>query len=407
MNNQTLLHDALHGAHWLIVLCGMLGVLSVLAGVMSRRIGAPVLLAFLALGMLSGSDGILGIRFDDFTTAYVVGSIALAIILFHGGLQTPLTLLRLALWPATLLATVGVAITALVVGGSVSLLQGVPLLGALVAGAIAAPTDAAAVSVLLAESRAAVPQRLRAVLEVESGFNDPMSVFLTFLLLRLMVMPTTVSLQQTVVSFIVEMAGGAILGAAAGWVLALALRRLPLESALAWVLAVAGAISIFGLAQLLGTSGFLATYVAGIVAGARTPSRRDSLMGFFEGLGWLAQIVLFLMLGLLITPHSLPRLIPAALAGSALLIFVARPLAVFACLLPFGFSVKEMAFASWVGLRGAVPIYVSFIPALVDPGRDAGLFAVIFIVVVTSLVVQGWTIGLAARLLGFAAAPKQ
>jgi NhaP-type Na+/H+ and K+/H+ antiporter len=401
VSNQPL-HDVLHSAYWIIVMGGALGVLSVLAGVLSRRIGAPVLLAFLALGMLSGTDGILGIPFADFTAAYVVGSVALAVILFQGGLQTPLALLRLAFWPAILLATIGVAITTLVVGGCVALFERIHLLPALVAGAIAAPTDAGAVMALLTRSRVAVPKRLLAVLEVESGFNDPMSVFLTFLLLRLIAMPGTVSVTHSIVSFVEQMTGGALIGIVAGWGLSVALRRLPLESALASVLAAAGAICIFGVAQLVDTSGFLATYVAGIVAGARAPNLREALTEFFEGLCWLAQIVLFLMLGLLITPHDLPRFIPSAVAGTALLIFIARPVAVFACLLPFGFTLRESTFASWVGLRGAVPIYLSFIPALVDPGRDASLFSVIFIVVVASLIVQGWTIGLAGRVLGFA-----
>ncbi|HUN39835.1 MAG TPA: potassium/proton antiporter [Acetobacteraceae bacterium] len=400
--SQHPLHDVLQSTYWLIVIGGALGVFSVLVGVTFRRIGAPVLLAFLGLGMLSGSDGVLGIRFTDFTAAYITGSVALTVILFQGGLRTPVALLRLAFWPALLLATAGVAVTTLVVGASVSFVERIPVLPALVAGAIAAPTDAGAVMVLLSRSQIAVPKRLLAVLEVESGLNDPMSVFLTFLLLRLLVAPGSVSTLHAVLSFAGEMAGGAILGLAAGWILSAVLRRLPIEPGLASVFVVAAAICIFGVAQLLETSGFLATYVAGIVTGARLSNQLAALTEFFEGLCWLAQIVLFLMLGLLITPHELPHFIPSAVAGTALLILLARPVAVFACLSPFGFGPREAALASWAGLRGAVPIYLSFIPALVDPGRDAGLFSVIFIVVVASLIVQGWTIKPAARLLGFA-----
>lgn len=408
MESAELLHGAMRQSHEWILLGGALGTLSVLAGLVSRRIGAPVLLAFLALGMLAGEDGVLGIPFDDFGTAYLVGSVALAVILFEGGLKTPFTAMRPVLWPAAVLATVGVAITAAIAGGLIALVDRVPLPAALLAGAIVAPTDAAAVAVLLRRSSAAVPGRLLAVLEVESGLNDPMSVFLTFALLRLVALPASFSATQAVLSFAEQMVGGAALGLAAGWLLAVALKRLKVETALATVMALTAALVVFGLAQLLGFSGFLATYLAGVATSSTTPRLRESLEPFFDGMGWLAQIVLFLMLGLLVTPHELPPYVPAAIMGAAVLILLARPMAVFACMLPFGFSVRESAFASWVGLRGAVPIYLSLIPALADPMRDQRLFATIFIVVIASLLVQGWTVAPAARLLGWhAPAPGQ
>lgn len=407
MSAETALHAALYDTHLVIMAAGVLGVLSIFAGLLSRRIGAPVLLAFLAIGMLCGEDGVLGIPFNDFGVAYLIGSVALAVILFAGGLQTPLSMMRLALWPALALATIGVAITTFVVGGCVALAGGVPLIGALIGGAAAAPTDAAAVAVLLPRTGNAVPERVMALLEVESGLNDPMSVFLTFLLLRLLVAPESVTTLHAALSFAEEMGGGLAFGVAAGWLLALALRRLRLEPALAMVFALAAALGVFGAAQVAGTSGFLATYVAGVVTAARAPGVREALHAFFEGMAWLAQIVLFLMLGLLVTPHDLPPHIPNAVVGAAALIFLGRPVAVFACLLPFRYSLREMAFVAWVGLRGAVPIYLSFIPALVDPLRDSRLFAAIFIVVVVSLVVQGWTVGAAARLLGFGPGPRR
>jgi cell volume regulation protein A len=395
-------HAALAKAHELILLGGALGLLSILAGLVSRRVGAPILLVFLGLGMLAGEDGVLGIPYEDFTSAYLIGSVALAVILFEGGLKTPVHMLRLAFWPAAILATIGVAVTAAVLGIFVSLVGGVPLVAGLLAGAAAAPTDAAAVAVLLRRAGAALPERLLALLEVESGLNDPMSVFLTFLLLHIIVAPDTVGIGGAVLLFFEEMAGGAVLGLAGGWLLAQSLQRLRLESSLAPVLVLAGGLSIFGLAQLLGTSGFLAIYLAAVVTGATPHPARQDVEHFFEGMAWLAQIVLFLMLGLLITPHALPPYLAHAVIGAAVLIFLARPVAVFACLMPFRFSLRETAFASWVGLRGAVPIYLSIIPALADPHRDERLFASIFILVIASLIVQGWTVGLAARLLGFA-----
>src|SRR6266851_4650231 len=398
-------HAAIAKSHELILLGGVLGLLSIIAGLISRRVGAPMLLVFLALGMLAGEDGVLGIPYDDFASAYLIGSVALAVILFEGGLKTPVSMLRLAFWPAAVLATIGVALTAAILGIFVSLVDGVPLLGALLAGSAAAPTDAAAVAVLLRRAGAALPERLLALLEIESGLNDPMSVFLTLLLLRLIAEPGSIGTGEAALLFFEEMAGGAVLGLGGGWVLAQLLKRLPLEASLAPVLVLTGGLAVFGLAQLLGTSGFLATYLAAIVTGATGHRTRHEVEHFFEGMAWLAQIVLFLMLGLLVKPHDLLPYLPGAIIGAAVLIFLARPVAVFACLLPFRFTLRKTAFASWIGLRGAVPIYLSIIPALVDPSRDKRLFASIFILVIASLVVQGWTVGLAARLLGFARRP--
>jgi cell volume regulation protein A len=398
-------HAAIARAHELILLGGALGLLSIIAGLISRRVGAPMLLVFLALGMLAGEDGVLGIPYDDFTSAYLIGSVALAVILLEGGIKTPLAMLRLAFWPAAVLATIGVAVTAAILGVFVSLVDSLPLIPALLAGSAAAPTDAAAVAVLLRRAGVALPERLLALLEVESGLNDPMSVFLTLLLLRLIAEPGSVGTREAVLLFLEEMAGGAVIGLVGGWVLAQLLKRLMLEGALAPVLVLTGGLAVFGLAQLLGTSGFLATYLAAIVTGATQHRAQREVEHFFEGMAWLAQIVLFLMLGLLVTPHDLPPYLPGAIIGAAVLMFLARPVAVFACLVPFRFTMRETAFASWVGLRGAVPIYLSIIPALVDPNRDKRLFASIFIVVIASLIVQGWTVRLSARLLGFGRRP--
>jgi NhaP-type Na+/H+ and K+/H+ antiporter len=299
-------HAAIARAHELILFGGVLGLASILAGLVSRRVGAPVLLVFLGFGMLAGEDGVLGIPFEDFTSAYLIGSVALAVILFEGGLKTPVSMLRLAFWPAAVLATIGVAVTAVVLGLFVALVDGVPLLGSLLAGAAAAPTDAAAVAVLLRRAGAALPERLLALLEVESGLNDPMSVFLTFLLMRLIAEPGSIDFGDAALLFFREMAGGAVLGLAGGWGLAQLLKHLRLEASLAPVLVLAGGLAIFGLAQLLGTSGFLATYLAAVVTGATPHRRHQGVEHFFEGMAWLAQIVLFVMLGLLITPHELP-----------------------------------------------------------------------------------------------------
>jgi NhaP-type Na+/H+ and K+/H+ antiporter len=388
-------------AHDLILVGAGLGVLSILAGLASRRLGAPVLLVFLVLGMLAGEDGPGGIPYTDFYSAYLIGSVALAVILFEGGLKTHLSIMRLAIWPALALAVVGVGITAAAVAGTVMLVAGVPFVMAMLFGAAVSPTDAAAVGTMLRRAHLALPDRVTALLEVESGLNDPMSIFLTIFVIRAITEPVLSTWSNAGWLLAREMFGGAVLGLGGGWLLGFLLRRLLLEPAMAMVLALAFGLSLFGVAQVLGTSGFLAIYLAGVITGATEHRARREVEHFLEGFAWLAQIVLFLMLGLLVTPHTLLPFIPEAIVIAIVLIVVARPVAVFACLLPFRFSWRESAFASWVGLRGAVPIYLSIIPALADPERDARLFSGVFVVVVVSLVIQGWTIGLAARVLGY------
>ena len=391
----------IESAHELILVGALLGVLSIFAGLLSRRLGAPVLLVFLVLGMLAGEDVPGGILFDDFYTAYLIGSVALAVILFEGGLKTHLAMLRLAFWPALVLAVVGVGITAGLVAIDVVLRVDVPFAAAMLVGAAVAPTDAAAVNTLLRRARLALPDRVTALLEVESGLNDPMSIFLTIMLIRILIEPDWATPSHAALLFVREMAGGAAIGVAGGAMLGFLLRRLVMEPATAMVLVLAFGLALFGLAQVLGTSGFLSIYIAGVMAGATEHRAHREVEHFCEGLAWLAQIVLFLMLGMLVTPHELIPYIPGGMLAAVVLIIIARPVAVFGCLLPFGFSLRESAFASWVGLRGAVPIYISIIPALADPRRDSRFFAVVFVMVVVSLIVQGWTIGPAARLLGF------
>lgn len=392
-------------AHHLILLGGALGLLGIAAGLLSARLGAPLLLAFLGLGMLAGKDGPGGVVFDDFRAAYLIGSAALAIILFEGGLKTRPATLRAALWPALALATAGVAITAGVVAAMFALCVAPPWpyplwTLALLVGASLAPTDAAAVALLLRRARVAVPERVAATLEMESGLNDPVSVFLTVLVTNYLLTPGIVTAGQAALLLARETAGGAALGLAGGWALLFALRRMEAEAALCPVLALMGALALFGAAQSLGASGFLAVYLAGVAAGTGGHRSSAAVEHFFEAFGWLAQIVLFLMLGLLVTPYELP-MTWAVPAVTATLILLARPVACLVCLPPFGFTWRETAFASWVGLRGAVPVYLTTIPLLAGVRDAQFMFGPTFVVMVISLVVQGWTIVPAARLLGF------
>ncbi|HJT06351.1 MAG TPA: potassium/proton antiporter [Stellaceae bacterium] len=389
----------MEASHHLILLGGVLGLASIFAGLFSVRFGTPLLLVFLGLGMLAGEDGPGGIEFDDYAGAYLVGSVALAAILFEGGLKTERAMVRVALWPSIVLATLGVAITAAIIGALVVLLFQVHWGYALLIGAAVAPTDAAAVAVLLRISGIRLPERVGAVLEIESGLNDPMSVLLTLFLVAWLLTPAGLTIGDAALTFFAEMGGGAAIGLGGGYILLWLLRRLTMDASVSPVFALAGALTLFGGAQSVGASGFLAIYLAGVVVGNSDHEAIGRVERFFETFAWLAQISLFLMLGLLVTPHQLTPMIVPALVVAALLIFLARPLAVFACLLPFRFSPRQMAFVSWVGLRGAVPIYLTIIPILSGVQNAELLFATAFIIVIASLVIQGWTIGPAARLL--------
>jgi cell volume regulation protein A len=382
-----------------LLVAGVLCLLAIVAGTLSARLGTPLLLVFIAIGMLAGEDGPGQIPFADFNAAYLVGSFALSVILFDGGLTTERAMIRKALWPAIAMSTVGVLVSAGVVGAAIVLLFNSSWPEALLLGAVTAPTDAAAVSVLLRLSRVAVPSRVMAVLEVESGLNDPVSVFLTMTLVEWIVRPETITGATVSLWLVEEMGGGVIIGVAGGYALLWLMRRLKTESTVFPVLALGGALAIFGGAQTVGASGFLAVYLGGLILGNQHHPAAKIVRGFFGALGWLAQITLFLMLGLLVTPHDLWPLIVPALMVAVVLILVARPLASALCLLPFGMTLAETGFVAWVGLRGAVPIYLTIIPILSGEKSSNALFGVVFVIVVVSVALQGWTIAPVARIL--------
>ena len=386
-------------AHTLIVLGAFLLLLSIFVGLVSSRIGAPLLLAFLALGMFFGEDGPGGIHFDNYFAAYVIGSIALAIILFDGGLRTEFVNFRIAAWPALLLATVGVVITAALTGVAAHLLLGLNWIESLLIGAVVGSTDAAAVFFLLHLHGLDIKPRVRSVLEVESGLNDPMALFLTVGCVELLVTGRAELSWWLALDFVNQIAGGAALGLAAGFALVWLINRLALAAGLYPILAMAWALFTFGGAQTIGASGFLAVYLAGLIVGNRRHRAAQLIDRFHDGLAWLAQMVMFVMLGLLVTPSDLlPTLIPSVLIA-AFLVVVARPVAVVLCLLPFRFAWNEHAFIAWVGLRGAVAIFLGTIPVLAGIENASIYFQVAFAVVLVSLIVQGWTLARAARLL--------
>ncbi|MCG5534237.1 potassium/proton antiporter [Halorhodospira sp. 9621] len=389
----------------LILFGAALLLVSILASVVSDRVGAPMLLVFLAIGMLLGEEGLFGIDFDDIQAAHLIGSLALAIILFDGGLRTQASTFRVALIPALTLATVGVIITAGITGGVLAWAFDLDWKQGLLIGAIVGSTDAAAVFGLLHARGLELKQRVAATLEIESGSNDPMAIFLTIMLVEILVQQPDLLAAAAALEFVQQLGLGAAFGALGGLTLAWLINRINLTPGLYPLLALGGGLAIFGGAAVLGGSGFLAVYLAGLIAGNRRLQAAQNIRRFHDGFAWLAQITMFVVLGLLVTPSELLPVAAQGLLAAAVLILVARPLAVFACLAPFRFPWREQLFISWVGLRGAVPIILGLFPLLAGIEQAELFFNVAFFVVLVSLVVQGWTIAPAARLLGLEVPP--
>lgn len=383
----------------LILFGGALFIVSILASTLSPRMGMPLLLVFLIIGMLVGEDGFFGIHFENVEAAYFIGTLALAIILFDGGLRTEIHLFHVGLRPALSLATVGVVITVAVCGGITAWALGLSWVHGLLLGAIVGSTDAAAVFSVLTMQGLALKSRVGATLEIESGLNDPMAVFLTIMLVEFMVTKQTEFSWLMLGDFAWEMGVGGLIGIVGGRLLAYAVQRISLSPGLYPLLAMFGGVFIFGLAAVVHSSGFLAVYLAGLMVGNRVSRGLYNIQRFHDGFAWLAQIGLFLMLGLLVSPHKLMGYASSALLVAVVLMFLARPLAVWICLLPFQFSWREKLFISWVGLRGAVPIVLAMFPWLAGVEDWNFFFNIAFFIVLISLLVQGWTVGPLARLL--------
>jgi cell volume regulation protein A len=384
----------------------LLGALLVLAGILSSliamRFGAPLLLVFLLLGMAAGESGPGGITFDDVRATYVVGSIALALILFDGGLRTRLSTFRSVLAPAMVLATLGVLLTAALTAPFARYMLGMNWTEAFLVGAVVASTDAAAVFFLIHAKGLRLRPRVGAVLEVESGINDPFAVFLTIALVEFLLIGSDDSWQHVVLALASEAVLGTIIGIVGGRAMVLVLNRLGLAQGLHAPFVATSALVIFALAQALRGSGFLAAYLAGMVVGNRPTRAHNAVVVFLDATTWLAQIVMFVLLGLRASPQELLRMSFAALVVSLALALLARPLAVVLLLAPFRFAWRDKVFISWVGLRGAVGIFLGSIPLLVGLPNAQVYFNIAFVVVLTSLLVQGWSIAWAARVLHIA-----
>ncbi len=372
--------------------------LGIVVGAFSARVGVPFLLVFLGVGMLAGVDGPGGIRFANTWLSFLVGNVALAVILLDGGLRTRFSTFRVALKPSLSLATVGVLVTAGLVGGFAAWVLKIDWKLGLLLGAIVGSTDAAAVFSLLNSSGVRLKERVASVLEIESGINDPMAIFLTITLMEWIAAPAGLTPGALAMRLLVQFGVGGALGLGLGYCLANVLERIRVAEGLQAILLCSGGAMVFAIVQTAGGSGFLAVYLTGMLIGNRERAVTADTMRAMDGMAWLAQSVMFLLLGLLVAPHRIWDVAGPAVAVAAFLMLVARPAAVWLALLPFRFSAREKGFVAWMGLRGAVPIVLALFPML-EGLPDAGLlFRIAFAVVLASLLFQGTTVPLAARL---------
>ncbi|WP_411954896.1 potassium/proton antiporter [Alkalibacillus sp. S2W] len=383
-----------------IFLVALLLLSGIIAAKFSSRLGLPSLVLFIAVGMIIGSDGLGIIYFDDVEMAQLIGILALIIILFEGGLQTKWATVRSVAFSSISLATLGVLATAMLTGVSVYFVLDVSWLEAFLFGAIVGSTDAAAVFATLKERN--IKAKMGATLEAESGTNDPMAIFLTLMFIELITNEST-SLWLMIPSFFWQMGIGLALGLVFGKLGSLAINRINLESGgLYPVLAIAFALITYSTASVIDSSGFLAVYVAALVIGNSELTYRYSIFQFNEGIAWTAQIMMFIILGLLSFPEQVfhPSNIFAGLAISFVLIFIARPIAVFISTIWLNYKFRERLFLSWAGLRGAVPIVLATFPIVAGINGADEFFNIIFFVVLTSALVQGSTISYVAEKLG-------
>ncbi len=367
----------------------------------SDRFGIPSLVVFLAVGMLAGSDGLLGLSFDNRQIAQDVGTIALIFILYAGGLDTNLKSIRPVMINGIILATLGVVLTAGAIAVLVKYLLGLDWLEALLFGSIISSTDAAAVFAILGAKEISLRNNIRPLLELESGSNDPMAIFLTLTMIQIISVATVPSVPDVALTLVKQFLLGGLMGYMFGVALPGLFNRLRLEYwGLYPVFSMAWVLLLYVLAGKIGGNGFLAVYIAGMFINKKEFAHKKNLIGFHDGIAWTMQIVIFLTLGLLVNPSQLPAVALAGVAIAFWIMFVARPMGVFLSLLFSRYSVKEKMFISWVGLRGVVPIVLATYPFGANLPHSELIFNTIFFVVFISIIIQGMTLEKAAQKCG-------
>lgn len=384
--------------------------ISILAGKAGYKFGVPALLLFLSVGMVFGSDGV-GIQFENIEVAQTIGTVALCIILFSGGMDTKIQEIRPVMAQGIILATFGVLVTALLTGlliwwilGATMESAGIGLVTAFLLAATMSSTDSASVFAILRSKGLHLKNNLRPLLELESGSNDPMAYILTITLIEIIKMDNAANYWVAAGMLITQLVIGSVAGFALGKLAVRLINRLAIENASLYpIMVFTCCIFIFSVTYFIKGNGYLAVYVGGLVMGNSKFVHKRSSLNFFDGMAWMSQLIMFLTLGLLVNPSELVPIAVPALIISLLMIFISRPLSVFICLLPFRkMSVKDKLFVSWVGLRGAVPIIFAIIP-LVENVPFAGLlFNIVFFCTLVSLVVQGTSLPKMAMWLGLA-----
>jgi potassium/hydrogen antiporter len=391
---------------YFLLVGSMLVLLSVFIAKVSDSLGLPVLILFIVIGMLAGSEGIGGIYFDNASAAQSIGIVALIFILFAGGLDTKWSSVRPVFRESVGLSTLGVFITALAVGLFSSYLLGFSLLHGFLLGAIVSSTDASAVFAVLRSKNVSLKEHIRHLLELESGSNDPMAVFLTISTIQL-IMYGHATVFGIISKFFIQMGIGLVFGFLVGKLMVMALNRLKIWfEGIYPVMVLAFVAFAYASAALIGGSGFLAVYVAGLVAGNSEFVQKKSLLRFFDGFAWLSQIGMFVTLGLLVFPSQVAAVVGVGILISLFLMFVARPLSVFLMMSPSGTDWREKIFVSWVGLRGAVPIVLATFPLIAGVPGAGMIFNLVFFIVLTSALMQGWSVPAIAKFLGVTAPVK-
>lgn len=384
-----------------LILFGGLLLLSVLFGKISDKYGIPALLIFLSVGMLAGSDGVLGIAFDNKQITQNIGTIALIFILFSGGLDTVLKSIKPVLIDGFVLATLGVFITAFVVAGALNFIYGYPLIGTLLVGAVIASTDAAAVFAILRSSGIKLKERINSLLELESGSNDPMAIFLTISVIEFIGTQNNFSIISWLFDLVFQFSIGTVFGIVFGLMLPMFLNKLRLGYwGLYPVFSVGFVLMLYAITVKCGGNGFISVYVAGIFANTKDFVHKKNLIGFHDGIAWMMQVVIFVTLGLLVNPSELPNVAFQGFVVALILMFIARPISVFVCLALSKYNFKEKLFISWVGLRGVVPIILATYPFVAGIENSQMMFNIVFFMVLFSVLVQGMSLAKVAKILG-------